>query len=161
MEKFTQRKSLRLKNFDYASAGSYFVTICTKQRKPLFGPVGADSISAQMIEKTFTETLRRYKGVDSPIFVVMPNHIHAIITISWADIESAPTISEIVKAFKRYSTLEYIKMVNEGKVPVFDSKIWQRSFYDHIIRNSRDYEEIYRYIYENPLKWELDELFVE
>ena len=91
----------------------------------------------------------------------MPNHFHAIIEISRADMESAPTISEIVQSFKRYSTLEYIKMVKKGDVPPFEKQVWQRGFYDHIIRDKRDYEEISKYIYENPLKWEFDELYCE
>ena len=86
-----QRKRLRFQNFDYNTPGAYFITICTKDRKMLFTPVGADSISARMVEKTFLETIRKYDGVDSPIYVVMPNHFHAIITISRADMESAPT----------------------------------------------------------------------
>mgnify|MGYP003458476468 CR=1 FL=1 len=87
-----QRKRLRLQNFDYSSSGAYFITICTKDRKMLFAPVGADSISARMVERTFLETIWQYDGVDSPIYVVMPNHFHAIITVSRADMESAPTI---------------------------------------------------------------------
>ena len=156
-----QRKRLRLQNFNYHSYGAYFITICTKNRQMLFAPVGADSISARMVERTFRETIRQYDGVDSPIYVVMPNHFHAIITISWADMESAPTVSEIVQAFKRYSTLEYIKMVKDGILPPFDKQIWQRSFYDHIIRNQYDYNEIYEYIYENPVKWKFDPLYAE
>ena len=114
----------------------------------LFAPVGADSISARMVERTFLETIRQYDGVDSPIYVVMPNHFHAIITVSRADMESAPTVSEIVQSFKRYSTVEYVKMVKDGILPPFDKQIWQRSFYDHVIRNRDDYNEIYKYIYE-------------
>ena len=65
----------------------------------LFDPiVGADSISARMVERTFLETIEHYNGVASPVYVVMPNHFHAIITISRADMESAPTVSEIVQA---------------------------------------------------------------
>ena len=124
-------------------------------------PVGADSISARMVERTFLETIRQYDGVDSPIYVVMPNHFHAIITISRADMESAPTVSEIVQAFKRYSTVEYVKMVKDGILPPFDKQIWQRSFYDHVIRNRDDYNEIYKYIYENPMKWQFDQLYTE
>ena len=71
---------------------TFFITICTKDRKMLFAPVGADSISARMVEITFHETMRQYDGVDSPIYVVIPNHFHAIITVSRADMESAPTI---------------------------------------------------------------------
>ena len=109
-----------------------------------------------MIERTFLETIRQYSCVDSPIYVVMPNHFHAIITISRADMESAPTISEIIQSFKRYSTIEYVKMVNDGTLPPFEKQIWQRSFYDHVIRNRDDYDEIYKYIYENPMKWQFD-----
>ena len=156
-----KRKILRLQNFDYSKVGGYFITICTKNRKLLFGPVGADSISARMVERTFLETIERYKGINSPIYVVMPNHFHAIITISRADMESAPTISEIVQSFKRYSTIEYTKMVKAGILPPFDKQIWQRSFYDHIIRDHNDYKEIYRYIYENPMLWEFDEMYSE
>ena len=110
-----------------------------------------------MIKKTFIETLRKYQGVDSPAFVVMPNHFHAIITIirDRADIESAPTLSDIVQSFKRYSTLEYIRMVKEGLLPPFDKQIWQRSFYDHVIRNHDDYIECCRYIRDNPKRWVL------
>ena len=74
---------------------------------------------------------------------------------------SAPTVSEIVQSFKRYSTIEYVKMVKEGKLPPFDKQIWQRSFYDHVIRNRDDYNEIYKYIYENPMKWKFDQLYTE
>ena len=70
--------------------------------------------------------------------------------------ESAPTVSEIVQSFKRYSTIEYIKMVKDGALPSFDKQIWQRSFHDHIIRNRRDYEMIAKYIAENPIHWEDD-----
>ena len=122
----------------------------------LFAPVGADSISARMVERTFLETIQQYNGVDSPIYVVMPNHFHAIITISRADMESAPTISQIIQSFKRYSTIEYAKMVKEGIVPPFEKQIWQRSFHDHVIRDRRDYEKIAQYIHENPIKWQYD-----
>ena len=156
-----QRKLTRLKDFDYSTAGAHFITICTKDRKMLFAPVGADSISARMVKRTFLKTIEQYNGVDSPIYVVMPNHFHAIITISRADIESAPTVSEIVQSFKRYSTVEYTKMVKEGILPPYDKQIWQRSFYDHIIRNRDDYNEIFKYIYENPIRWKYDNLYSE
>ncbi|WP_180270772.1 transposase [Sporanaerobium hydrogeniformans] len=73
-----------------------------------------------------------------------------------ADMESAPTVSGVVQAFKRYSTIEYIKMVKQGILPSFDKHIWQRSFHDHIIRNEQAYQKIWEYIDTNPLKWELD-----
>ena len=160
-KEFPKRKSTRLKNFDYSTTGAYFVTICTKDRKMLFAPVGADSISARMIERTFLETIGQYDGVDSPIYVVMPNHFHAIITISRADMESAPTLSEIIQSFKRYSTVEYTKIVKDGKLPPFDKQIWQRSFHDHVIRDKNDYNKIAKYIHENPAVWQYDCFYTE
>lgn len=154
-----KRKPLRLQNYEYNTPGAYFITVCTKEKKLLFGPVGADSISARIVKRTFEEVIKEYSCVECPIFTVMPNHFHALIVIARADMESAPTISEIVQSFKRYSTIEYVKLVKSGVLPPFDKQIWQRSFYDHVIRNQKEYDEIYRYIEENPIKWELDKLY--
>jgi len=139
------------------------VTICTKNREALFGDVGADSISARMVTNIFKETIERFPGIDSPVFVVMPNHFHAIITISCkhpgqrADIESAPTtLSKVIQSFKRHSTLEYIKLVKSGLAAPFDKHVWQRSFHDHIIRNEQDFLSIWEYIENNPATWNKD-----
>ncbi|MBP3319875.1 MAG: hypothetical protein J6K94_07705 [Ruminiclostridium sp.] len=112
-----RRKRLRLQGYDYSQHGAYFVTICTQDKKSLFGSVGAD-------------------------------------------MESAPTISAIVQTFKRISTIEYIRLVKAGKVPRFEKRIWQRFFYDHIIRDESDYLRISTYIQENPAKWRSDRYYV-
>lgn len=177
-----------MKGYDYSHNGAYFVTLCTHERRMLFGDVGADSISArttdpvasQMIDETFLKTIKRYPNAHCPKYVIMPNHIHAIIVLDHedaepdhtdtertdmeserdtgrADMESAPTtLSEIIQSFKRYSTVEYIKLVKRGAVPPFDKQIWQRSYYDHIIRNEQEYQQIWEYIDSNPLKWDED-----
>ncbi len=160
MNELPKRKSIRLQEYDYSQTGAYFVTICTKERRCLFGAVGADSISARMVERTFREVIEQYPCIQSPIFVVMPNHFHAIITIERADMESAPTISTVVQAFKRYSTVEYTNLVKQGLALPYNKRVWQRSFHDHVIRNQSDYDDIYRYIENNPIQWELDELYV-
>ena len=151
-----KRKTPRIPGYDYSKNGSYFITICTQNKEQLFGPVGADSISARMIARTFIETVQKFPQVKSPVFKVMPNHFHAILTIERADMESAPTVSRVVQEFKRYSTLAYIKLVENGQVPAFQGKIWQRSFHDRIIRNDREYEEIWKYIRYNDQKWDAD-----
>ena len=156
-----RRKQLRLPEFDYSQNGAYFVTICTYERKNLFGDVGTNSISARMIAQEFEKTMGAYPGVFSPKYVVMPNHFHAIIQIDRADMESAPTIMQLVQSFKRRTTIEYVRLVKRGFVAPFHKHIWQRSFYDHVIRNDRDYQEIWRYIDENPLKWKLDRFYEE
>ncbi|MGM9607334.1 MAG: REP-associated tyrosine transposase [Oscillospiraceae bacterium] len=160
MEK-PERKPNRLKEYDYSQPGAYFVTVCTKNRSMLFGPVGADSISARMIERTFLETIEQYPNVNAPVYVVMPNHFHAILTLSRADMESAPTISQVIQSFKRYSTIEYIKLVKAGVLPPFHGQVWQRSFYDHIIRNDDDYRTIWEYIENNPAKWKEDRFYID
>lgn len=143
-----KRKLLRLQGYDYSCNGAYFITICTQNREPIFGNVGADSISARMTSAVFEKVISQYKDVYCPNYVVMPNHFHAIIVIEKdygqyfinasdserADMESAPTLSEVVQSFKRYSTIEYASLVRQGVLPPFDKKIWQRSFHDHIIK---------------------------
>ncbi|WP_198012232.1 transposase [Desulfosarcina sp. BuS5] len=104
----------------------------------------------------------------------MPNHIHGIIEITTvgadsisakdtgAEIDSAPTpaIPEIVQSFKRHTTIEYIKMVKLNIMPPFEKRIWQRNYYEHIIRNEKSYYQIAEYIRNNPLKWQEDKYYV-
>ncbi|MCI6142584.1 MAG: hypothetical protein MR682_08165, partial [Subdoligranulum variabile] len=98
----TKRKSCRIPGYDYSQNGAYFITICTHQKRLLFGnlsqeAVGADSISARMVRCVFAEVIDRYPAVSCPYSVVMPNHFHALVVIARADIESAPTVVEIVQ----------------------------------------------------------------
>jgi len=80
-----------------------------------------------------------------------------------AEIDSAPTpaIPEIVQLFKRHTTIEYIKMVKRNIVPLFEKQIWQRNYYEHIIRNEKSYYQIAEYIRNNPLKWQEDKYYVQ
>ena len=109
------RRPNRLPGYDYSQNGAYFVTICTKGRRMLFGDVGADSISARVVAQTFSEVIAAAPHYTCPCFVVMPNHFHALLVIDRADMESAPTISDLMRDFKRYSTLEYGKLVRRGR----------------------------------------------
>ncbi len=109
-----KRKSHHLQGYDYSQNGAYFITICTHQRRMLFdlnrAPVGADR--ARMAARVFREIIGQYPAVQCRYFVVMPNHFHALVEIErhMANTESAPTIISIVQAFKRYSTVEYIRL---------------------------------------------------
>ncbi|WMJ23789.1 transposase [Paludicola sp. MB14-C6] len=155
-----QRKRIRLVNYDYSQNNAYFITICTHNREMLFGSVGDDSISSRVIKEIFLRTIHQFSCVNSPKFVIMPNHFHAIIVIERADMESAPTLSDIIQSFKRYSTIEYIKLVKNGVLPSFENRIWQRSFHDHIIRNENEYQLIWNYIDTNPLTWQDDCFYI-
>jgi len=92
----------------------------------------------------------------------MPNHLHGILIVnnhnnvsSRAEASAAPTLSEIIRSFKSKSTLKYVKYINQKKINI-SGKIWQRSFFDHIIRNKRSLQAIRNYIETNPQNWEND-----
>ena len=169
MEKYKSRTPTRFQRFDYNTAGGYFVTVCTEKRLPLLSriTVGADVLDgpqkADVLDGPHTELLEYgkiaekyirqlndfYEDITVDQYVIMPDHIHLLIVIhSGPSRTSAPTetrqharISQIVSTFKRFCNKEY------------GYNIWQRSFYDHVIRNREDYEEIAKYIYENPMRW--------
>ena len=156
MNDFPKRKPNRLKGFDYSSNGVYFITICTDNRKCILSKiVGADSIrpcNVQLtkygeIVKIGIENISKiYKDCLVDDYVIMPNHIHLIITINnySGRIVSAPTV---IGQFKRYVSKEC------------GCSIWQKGFYDHIIRDEEDYNSKAEYIINNPLKWNEDELY--
>ena len=116
-----------------------------------------------MAARVFREIIGQYPAAQCRYFVVMPNHFHALVEIerARADMESAPTIISIVQAFKRYSTVEYIRLVKRGQAAPFDKHLWQRSFHDHVIRNETDYRMIAEYIQSNPRLWHKDCFYEE
>ena len=140
------RKTNRLKKYDYTTPGYYFITICTKGRENILCDVVGED--AHIVPKPYGIIVEKYiksiPGIDK--YVIMPDHLHLIIKIEngpmWA---SAPTksISQIVKSFKILVTKE------------IGRSIFQRSFFDHVIRNEEDYLETWNYIESNPGKlWE-------
>jgi REP element-mobilizing transposase RayT len=144
-DRFPKRKNPRLKQYDYATANFYFVTICTNEKKCIFGsPDNLNSFGKfakeglQLIKKHFTT-------VEIDQFVVMPNHIHAIIILSANSVK----LTTVVGSYKSYVTKKIHQL--DPKM-----KVWQVSFHDHVIRNQQAYETIWNYIEYNPMKWEED-----
>lgn len=154
-----KRKSPRATFHNYSN-GDYYVTICTKSKKHYFGEI----IAGEMYLNTIGEYCKlqlevistHYPYATIPLYVIMPNHIHAIICIE-SDFESrthepcVPTrslLSRLVGGFKRSITL----FARDKKLE-FD---WQSRYYDHIIRNVKDRNEIAKYIEDNITRWELD-----
>ncbi len=107
------------------------------------------------------EYINTYDDVTLDKYVIMPNHIHAIVTINYNGTtrRSFPTVSEYIQRFKTMTTKLYIDGVKDSEYPPFDKAIWQKSFYDHIIRDENEYLRIWKYIDENPLKWVTDEYY--
>jgi REP element-mobilizing transposase RayT len=152
------RRSIRLKGYDYSREGAYFVTVCTKDRDHLFGKI----VEAEMIENQAGEMVRKwfYKLEEKFIeykcdeFIIMPNHIHAIIIkecvgadpcvcpdhqkdISGKGGHMGPPLHQIIQWFKTMTTNEYLREIDNSNWPPFNGKLWQRNYYEHIIRNDQ------------------------
>ncbi len=164
-----RRRSLRLKDYDYAQAGTYFVTVCTQNRECLFGEVvdGVMRLNAagRMVAFAWQAIADHFPQVDVDAFVVMPNHMHGIIVLigdGRGTACRAPTreqfgkpvpgsIPTIMRSFKSAATKRINELRNTPGVPV-----WQRNYYEHVIRNEDDLARIREYIASNPLQWALD-----
>ena len=165
----SQRKLQRLKNYDYSQNGVYFVTICTQNRLNLFGRIESTILilnnAGKMVLDRFTEIPEFYPGISIDNFIVMPNHLHAILMTQHDGTAQGPlptmTLSDYVHRFKTLTTKLYIEGVRNGSYPPFDKRVWQKSYHDHIIRNEAEYQKIWTYIDTNPLKWELDKYYRE
>ena len=159
--KFIERKNIRLNGYDYSKNGGYFVTVCTNDRSHIFGEITGNIVGAtlcgrpnephKMIEKWLFEIENKYPGTKIDCFVIMPDHVHFVV-IKPGDQIGSP-LQQIVSWFKTQTTNEYIKGVKNGIYKSFDKHLWQRGYYEHIIRNQHDLEEIRNYIITNPLKW--------
>ncbi|MFH1360387.1 MAG: transposase [Candidatus Omnitrophota bacterium] len=156
------RKRNRLKNYDYAQAGYYFVTVCAQNREECFGKI----VDSQMIlnscgaiaQTCWFDLPNHYHHCGLDEFIIMPNHIHGIVMIKndvGTGFKPVPTyrrhsLSEIIRGFKTFSS----KKINaSGRKIRFH---WQRSFYDSIIRNKKSLNTIREYMRNNPLRWEFD-----
>ena len=188
MTTLPQRKAQRLSGYDYCAAGAYFITICAKNRRCLFGsiaPVDADAYATRSTVQATTEASPTGVGGDACIapqvaltplgrivqkhlanipgvteFVVMPNHLHCLIVVpsytaaggpmqASAPTERVETISQRIRVFKGC-------VAHEAGPGVF-----QRSFYDHIVRGETEYREICEYIQNNPARWAFDKFYIE
>ena len=163
-----QRKHPRLNNYDYSSAGAYFVTICTQNRMCALShivgrglaPAGTSDIKYTIFGKIAEQQLLsledRYAYLSVDQYVIMPNHIHVVFILQSdaAGASPRPTITDIVCAYKSLTT-------RECKKNGFNGKLFQTSFYEHVIRGRDDYDKIVKYIYENPICWYYDELYIE
>ena len=181
-----QRRSIRLKEYDYSTPWWYYVTICTFERKYLFGKIikGKMVINefGNIVKEELLKTKEIRNNVDLDYYVIMPNHLHSIIIINGRGelnspkglnstgnnepgrIQYAPTndkfnspsqsLGAIIRGFKSVVTNRIRELTGDPEL-----KIWQRNYYEHIIRNEIDLHSIRSYIELNPLKWELDEYY--
>ncbi|MBI3247833.1 MAG: hypothetical protein HYZ50_15120 [Deltaproteobacteria bacterium] len=166
------RRSIRLPGYDYRQSGMYFVTIGTWERQSLFGAVvgGEMRLSeyGQIVKEEWLRTLLLRPGVDLDEFVVMPNHLHGILVLPAENVRSvgahscAPlpqqrlyrqprSLGSLLAGFKSAAT----KRINDLR-HMLGMPLWQRNYYEHIIRNEDELHHVREYIQTNPLRWELD-----
>ena len=159
------KRAIRLKGYDYNSKGSYFITICTKNRKQILSDirVGTGVLDrpenklkdyGQIADNQLNFMSDFYENISLDKYVIMPNHIHLLLTIkaspngrSGTPVPTNSLVAKFISTFKRFCNKEY------------GYNIWQDRYYDHIIRNQDDYNEKWEYIEYNPSKWENDDLY--
>lgn len=155
--KMNNRKSNRLPRYDYSQDGYYFVTVCTHNRIEWFGKIENDQMilneCGQIVEKQWVWLSEQYSYVKLDEFAVMPNHLHGILIIVGGGrdrpLQKIKSLSELIGAFKTTSS----KLIHMAGLKDFH---WQKSFYDHVIRNEKELMEIREYVLNNPKKWDMD-----
>jgi REP element-mobilizing transposase RayT len=187
-EKPRHRKQIRLVDYDYSQDGAYFATIVTQNHDCLFGSIMNDEMifndAGIMIDNVCDEIQEFIPGVELSTYQIMPNHFHAIIFIN-SELHIGPKIKiqdeensnfeeisnfrienpvislpAVIQRFKSLTTRRYIEGVQENNWPRFDRRLWQRNYYEHVIRSERDYEAVAEYIMCNPKNWKKDEEFI-
>jgi putative transposase len=168
---YYHRRSIRLKGFDYSQNGYYFITTCTYQRQEIFGNISKHIMQLNPIgdiarnEWLKTPLLRKNVVLDE--FVIMPNHVHGIIILDSVGAycntplqnintftSPSNTIGAIIRGYKS-SVTNQINILNHSP----NHPVWQRNYYEHIIRNEKQYWAIKQYIQDNVKNWEKDEMF--
>ncbi|MFA6533686.1 MAG: transposase [Patescibacteria group bacterium] len=205
------RRSIRISAYDYTEAGDYFITLCTQDKECLFGEIKDKQMvlnqAGRLVLDWWLKLEKKFPGIKLGPFIIMPNHLHAIIEIMGSDnavlkqnipvgadpcvrpginsnlsVYSEPVftngnkfvmagslpvqgghmgpplrgVPQFIQWFKTMTTNEYIKKVKQNHWPEFNRRLWQRNYYEHIIANEDDYNNIVEYIQNNPLMWERD-----
>lgn len=159
MTTYPQRKSPRMHGYDYAREGVYFVTICQQNRAYLFGNIADEELhlnaAGAMIRWWWEHLPEKFTGLELDHFVVMPNHFHCLVLLDGAQTR----VPDVIGWFKAMTTNAYIRGVNEQGWPLFEKRLWQRSFHDHIIRDERGLDMIRNYVMINPTRWREDTFY--
>ena len=155
------RQSIRLRGYDYSQPGHYFLTLCSHQKRAVFGDIRQQQIQLNFCGDIAKENWLKISELHSSVklheFVIMPNHMHCIIEITppAAGCINSVTLGKLVRGYKA-SVTSAIRKQTQNQVYA----VWQRNYYEHIIRNEASFWAITQYIRDNPKKWQEDEYFV-
>ena len=177
------RRSIRLNAYDYRQLGAYFITIVTQNRRCLFGDVVDGKMrlndAGHMVLAVWEGLSSNYPGVETDHFVAMPNHVHGVIVLvgvgpgtsadsggqpqgvpktgSSAAIVTRPlSLSDVINRFKTLTTHRYALGVNGFGWTRFNHRLWQRNYFEHVIRSEDSLQRIRQYILDNPMRWVFD-----
>ena len=149
MNDLPKRKQIRIAEYDYSIPGSYFITVCSNGRKPIFWNVGAATCRPNLskigsiVETAILQIPKHYSAISVDKYCIMPDHIHMVLSINTDEDGrqiAAPTISTVVGHMKRWVSMQ------------IGQSIWQKSFVDRVIRNEKGYQAVWDYIENNPIK---------
>lgn len=158
------RRTIRLHGYDYSTEACYFITICTQEKKCLFGSITDGAMQLNEIgkaaERCWHDIPIHYPNVELIEFIMMPNHIHGIVRIVGAEY-LPPEHTHKGEECQQGTLGSIIKGFKIGVTKLVGHSIWQRNYYEHIIRNAREFDEITNYIRTNPTRWCDDEMFVK
>jgi len=159
------RRSIRLADFDYTTAGVYFVTVCVQDRVPLLGNLSGGKMQENeaglMVRAAWEGLPEHYPGVSVDAFVSMPDHVHGILVLNDHDPnDAALSLPDIMQRWKSWTTTLYRRGVNEQNWQPFPSRLWQRNYYERIVRDEKEWQRYKDYIGHNPLKWADDTEFI-
>lgn len=150
LEKYPKRKHPRLKGYDYSTPNYYFVTICTHDKRCIFGNTGNCNVLGMIAQEGILRIPEHHFGVMVDHSVVMPNHVHMLIHLC----DNRSNLETVIGSFKSRVSKQIHKIQ-----PALC--VWQKSFHDHIIRNEKSYQNIWLYIEENPMNWKQDCFYSE
>lgn len=150
-----KRKSTAIPHYDYSQPGAYFITLCVEKRRPILGKIDSSpqvvlSSIGKIVSDVWYSLPQRFLCLDAisqSIFVVVPDHIHGILQITAGGASPSPTLHQILGSFKSITTIETNRLLGTP-----GQKLWQRSAYEHILRNQQDFDEAAGYIAENPAR---------
>jgi REP-associated tyrosine transposase len=161
------RRTIRLQGFGYQQPGVYFLTICAFEKKPIFGHMRGDAVElspiGRVVRECWVQIPRHFRHAELDAFVVMPNHLHGIVLLHRrpgrvaveAEAFRKPVSGSVPTIVRSFKSAVSARVRDRGLA--LPHSVWQRNYFERVIRNGREFTQVMRYILENPARWQYDE----